>query len=145
MDIGVGAAVVSLPSVDPAVLSSAARIEALAGLAELRSWADAQEQRLLAAMAEPGDPPRTLKDPAAVEKQFVREEIACALRLAPSTVNQRLHIAAELVHRLPQTLTSLEHGAIGMPYGRCLAEAVGPLPDAAASWVEARVLAAAPH
>ncbi len=78
----------------------------------------------------------------AVDKQFVREEIACVLKLAPSTANARLHLAGELVRRLPETLDQLERGTIGMAYARCLAESVGPLPDEAALLVQARVLGA---
>ncbi|WP_375504007.1 DUF222 domain-containing protein, partial [uncultured Jatrophihabitans sp.] len=143
MDVVVGAQVVALPPVRPATLSASDRIDTLEGLARLRAWADAQEQHLLAAMAGPGDPPRTLRDPTLVAKQYVREEIACVLRLAPGTVNARLHIAGELVRRLPDTLDALERGVIGLPYARCLAEAVNALPDAAATLVEKRVLPAA--
>ena len=141
MDVQLGTTTTAvLPPVQPAALSAAERIDTLAGLARIRAWADAQEQHLLAAMAEPGDPPRALRDPVALDKQFVREEIACALRLAPSTVNARLHLAGELVRRLPDTLAALERGVIGLPYARCLAEAVGPLSGDAATLVERRVL-----
>ena len=140
MDVVVGSQTVALPRVRPAVLSAAERIDTLDGLARLRAWADAQEQHLLAAMARPGDPPRTVDDPVAVDKQFVREEIACALKLAPGTVNARLHVAGELVRRLPETLDLLERGVLALPYARCLAEAVGPLPDEAVAVVQARVL-----
>ena len=140
MDVRLGSGSVELPPVRPAVLSAVERIDTLDGLARMRAWVDAQEQHLLAAMAGPGDPPRSLRDPVAVEKQFVREEIACVLRLAPSTVNARLHLAHELVRRLPDTLAALERGVVGMAYARCLAEAVGPLADEVAALVEKRVL-----
>ena len=143
MDVVVGSQPVALPLVNPAALSAAERVDTLEGLARIRAWADAQEQHLLAAMAEPGDPPRSLRDPVAVEKQYVREEIACVLRLAPSSVNSRLHLAGELVRRLPETLTALERGVIGLSYARCLAEAVNALPDEAATLVQNRVLPAA--
>ncbi len=143
MDVMVGAQSVTLSPVRPAALSAAERIDTLEGLARLRAWADAQEQHLLAAMAGPGDPPRSLGDPVAVEKQYVREEIACVLRLAPSTVNARLHLAGELVRRLPDTLAALERGVIELAYARCLGEAVNALPDAAAMLVEKQVLPAA--
>ena len=143
MDVELAGVTVALPRVDPAELSAAARIDALEQLAGLRAWVDAQEQRLLAAMAEPGEPPVSSADPEVAAKQYVREEIACVLRLAPSSVNARLHIARELVRRLPDTLGALERGMIGLPYARCLAEAVGPLSDAPATAVQARVLPAA--
>ena len=143
MDIRVGSQSVALAPVRPAELSAAQRIDTLEDLARLRAWADAQEQHLLSAMAGPGDPPRSLRDPELVDKQYVREEIACVLRLAPSSVNARLHVADELVRRLPDTLAALERGVLGLPYARCLAEAVGPLSDAVAALVEKRVLPAA--
>ena len=143
MNVELAGSTVALPLIDAAALSAAARVDALEELAALRAWADAQEQRVLAAMAEPGDPPRSSADAAVVEKQFVREEIACALRLAPSSVNARLHIASELVARLSETLAALERGMISLPYARCLAEVVGPLSDELALRVQARVLPAA--
>jgi hypothetical protein len=121
---------------DPAGLSDAGRIDALLACQRLRAWVDGQEQRLLAAMAPTPDP---------LDKGFVRDEIGCALRLAPSVVASKLHTATQLVDRLPATLALLEAGAITLSHARVLVEAVLALDNTLASRVEARVLARAPH
>ena len=54
----------------------------------------------------------------------MRDEIACALRLAPSVVTSKLHTAAQLVDRLPATLDLVEAGAITFSHARVLVEAV---------------------
>lgn len=142
MDVDLGAGqLLTLCAVDPGVLGAAGRVDALTELQRLWSWVDAQEQKLLAATVEPGEPPSSVRPgPGAVDKQFVREEIACALRISPLTVNARLHVARELTHRLSGTLVLLERGAITMRAARFLAESVGPLPDVVATRVEQRVL-----
>src|SRR5947209_5753839 len=121
---------------DPESLSDGGRIDALLACQRLRAWTDAQEQRLLAAVAPSGDP---------LDKGFVRDEIACALRLAPSVVTSKLHTATQLVDRLPATLTLLECGDITFGHARVLVEAVLDLDDTLAGKVEARVLERAPQ
>jgi hypothetical protein len=121
---------------DPAGLSDAGRIDALLACQRLRAWTDAQEQRLLAAMAPSDDP---------TDKGFVRDEIGCALRLAPSVVTAKLHTATQLVDRLPATLELLEHGDITLSHTRVLVDAVLGLDDILTSRVEARVLPRAPR
>jgi hypothetical protein len=116
---------------DPVGLSDAGRIDALLACQRLRAWTDAQEQRLLAAMAPAPDP---------VDKGFVRDEIGCALRLAPAVVTAKLHTATQLVERLPATLGLLEGGDISLSHARVLVEAVLGLDDLLAAKVEARVL-----
>ncbi|MDT4912848.1 MAG: hypothetical protein QOC66_1976, partial [Pseudonocardiales bacterium] len=116
---------------DPAALTDGGRIDALLACARLHAWVDAQEQRLLAALAPSAD---------RADKGFVRDEIACALRLAPAVVSAKLGTATELVHRLPGTLELLETGQLSYAHARLLTDAVQPLDDPLAATVEARVL-----
>src|SRR3954464_8456134 len=83
--------------------------------------------------------------PDPVDKGFVRDEIGCALRLAPSVVQSKLHTASQLVDRLPDTPALLETGDISLSHARVLVDAVLALDDPLAAKVEARVLARAPH
>ncbi|MBE7190139.1 DUF222 domain-containing protein, partial [Jatrophihabitans endophyticus] len=118
----------------------------LVELQRVRARVDAVEARLLAALVEPGDAPGRLPAPPGVSaaavaaKQYVREEIACALQVAPVTVNDRLHQARRLVADFPATLAALEAGQVTMRHARILVEGCDPLPAEAAGRVEARVL-----
>lgn len=82
---------------------------------------------------------------APLDKGFVRDEIGCALRLSPAHVSDRLHVATELVRRLPATPALVESGAISLAHARVLAETLTPLDDQLATKVETRVLARAPQ
>jgi hypothetical protein len=121
---------------EPESLSDAGRIDALVACQRLQGWADAQQLRLLAAVAASADP---------AGKGFVREEIGCALRLSPAVVSATMSVATELTSRLPATLAVLESGAISVRHARLLAEAVIALSDEAAAAVQARVLPRAPQ
>jgi hypothetical protein len=112
-------------------LSEAGRVDALVALQRLRGWVDAQELRLLATMTPPGDE---------LAADLTATEVGCALRLSPVTVTSKLHLADELVRRLPATLAALEAGAITVRHVQILSDAITPLDDADATKVEARVL-----
>ena len=55
----------------------------------------------------------------------------------------RVHLAEELVERLPATLAALQRGEIDLPKARAVVDAVAPLDAQTAAAVEARVLARA--
>jgi hypothetical protein len=97
-----GSAVVKpLVHVDVQRLSYAGRVDALAALERQRSWIDAQQLRLLAVMA--ADPP--VKSPTeALDKEWLKEDIACALRLSALTAADRLQFAKAMT-RLPPPST----------------------------------------
>ena len=113
------------------------RLDLLIGWERTRAWVDAQQQSLLAALAEDPDFAPTA-DPSA--RHWVREEVACALRLSPQTAAARLADAADLTSRLPATLAAVQCGQITLPHARALLDAVRTLPDPAASAVETTVL-----
>ncbi|HEY8676954.1 MAG TPA: HNH endonuclease, partial [Candidatus Dormibacteraeota bacterium] len=102
-----GSAVVkTLAALDPRRLSHEGRVDALAAMERHISWIQAQQHRLLAVMA--ADP--VVSTPAGeLDKQWVREDVACALRLSAVTASDRLELATALT-RLPATLDLLERG-----------------------------------
>ncbi len=84
-------------------------------------------------------------DPAAAADQvdrsgrdWVREDVSCALRLSGVTAQRRLDVAQTLVHLLPATLTLLRRGEISHLHAMALAEAVDELNDEARAEVETR-------
>ncbi|WP_375475743.1 DUF222 domain-containing protein [uncultured Jatrophihabitans sp.] len=96
----------------------------------------AAKVRVLHALAgEPGIAPAPVLD-----KQWIREEIACLLRVPAMNVAAQFATAAELVDRLPSTLRALADGQLTLRHAERLADAVAPLPDDAAAKVEETVL-----
>ena len=78
-----------------------------------------------------------------LDKEWVREDVACALRLSSGHAGNLLAQAKELV-RLSATLELFDRGLIGEHHARSLAEATMALDDAAAAAVEKAVLGKAP-
>jgi len=133
-----GSAVVKpLAVLDPRRLTHEGRVDALAALEKHIGWMQAQQHRLLAVMA--ADPAAVGTGHGDLDKNWVREDVACALRLSTFTAADRLHLATELT-RLPATLDLLERGDITTHYARSLAEAIVGLDDATAAAVEQAVL-----
>jgi len=137
-----GSAVVKpLAVLDPARLSYAGRVDALAAMEKHIAWMQAQQHRLLAVMA--AEP--MVKTPVGeCDRQWTREDVACALRLSAGTAAYRLGLATVLT-RLPATLELLERGEISTHHARHLAEAIMGLDDATATAIETAVLAKAPE
>lgn len=122
--------------VTPESLSYDERLSLLSAIEHERAALDAQQQRTLALLAADGGTD-------AVEKHWVREEVAALLRLAPTTAGVKLAEATELVDRLPATLDRLVDASITMGHVRAILEAVRGLDDATAAKLERRVLARA--
>jgi hypothetical protein len=122
---------------DPALLSQDARIDALVASERELGRVQAYQLRLIDAIAE--DPCTGAVAPG-LDRQYVKEELRAALGESALSVNARMALADELVHRLPATLAALEAGTIGLRHSRQLADAVRPLTDADATVVEAAVL-----
>jgi hypothetical protein len=118
---------------DPARLSHDERLELLEHIEHMRSAIDAQAQVTLALLARDGDAEYRAKE-------WVREEVAVALSVAPVTAAARLHDAVQLVERLPLTLDRLVDGSITMGHVRALVDAVGMLDDDTTAKVEKRVI-----
>ncbi|WAX56885.1 HNH endonuclease [Jatrophihabitans cynanchi] len=95
---------------------------------------DAKQSELLAELAH--------RDPDG--EQFLCEEAALALHLAPATTQDRLDTAAELTSRLWDTFDLLRAGHLSAVHARILATATVDLPDPVAAKVQAQVLKRAP-
>jgi hypothetical protein len=117
-----------------------ARIDALLDLQARKAALAAEEQWLLHEIATTA-PAASL--PGCSDKQWVREELASALRIAPCTAGSRLAIAEQLVTELPATLAALAAGLISFPHALRLCEATAELPAETVAQVEAYALARA--
>ncbi len=136
-----GADGAALRLLDPSALSAAGRVDALVAIEKQLAWLAGVQQRLLAGMlADPLTPDDPHDALGALERGWVREEVACALRLPAGSAQARLVVAHDLVHRLPATLRKLEDGAISLRHAETLAEAVAGLDQSAAAAIEAAVL-----
>jgi hypothetical protein len=76
-----------------------------------------------------------------LDRAWVVEDVRAALGESAEGARDRLTLAGELVHRLPDTLAAVEAGVLTVRHARCLAEAVVPLDDERARAVEAAALA----
>ncbi len=123
---------------DYSLIGHSTRVALLAALRRQRAELDARETCLLAVLA--AEPLPGIDGDPATDKEWVREDVACALRIPPATAGGRLHTATELATRLPATLASMRRGEIGLPYAQRLVDAVCFLPDEAATEVEKQVL-----
>lgn len=99
-------------------------------------WAAAHGQRILARVA---GPPRSRSD----EEDWVGEEVAAALDLAPSTGRDRVAVARRLAGPLVATATALATGEISAQHAVALVEETAELTDEVAIAVQDRVLARA--
>jgi hypothetical protein len=126
---------VTLSLLDPASLSAAGRVDLLVVLERQAAMIAAQQQRVLARMAvDQSD-----------DRGWVREDVACALRLSGMTARRRLAVAQTLVERLPAMLRLLDRGQVSYLHAAFLAEAVFALDVKQARAVEERVLPQAPE
>lgn len=125
---------------EPADLSHDERLDLLLELDRLAARVAARTQRVLAAVHR--DPPPMLPGaPQKIrDKAFVRDEVACLLRLSPLVAGGRLHDAADLVSRLPATLADLEAGRFSFWHARALLEGTSAVDPTIARKVERHVL-----
>jgi hypothetical protein len=126
---------VTLSLLDPGSLSAAGRVDLLVALERQAAWIAAQQQRVLARMAVAQSD----------ERNWVREDVACALRMSGMTAARRLAVAQTLTEQLSATLRLLDRGQVSYLHAAFLAEAVFALNDKQASAVEERVLPRAPE
>lgn len=126
--------------VDPGSLSRRARIERLAELERVKAQLEAAQARVLAALADEGSTACGDRIAARADRDWVREEVACALRVSGLTAAERLSLARELTTRLPATLAALARGEVSGAMARRLAETAVALDDEVSARVEQRVL-----
>jgi hypothetical protein len=87
-------------------LSAAGRVDALVATQRQIAWHQARQQRLLALMAAE---PVVAGPVGELDKEWVREDVACALRLSSGHAASSLAQATELT-RLPATVDLLDRG-----------------------------------
>jgi Domain of unknown function (DUF222) len=119
----------------PDALSHEGRIDAIAATERQIAWLHAHQLTLLAALAQhtaPGQPD--------AGKNWVREEVACALRLSGQSAQARLALAEQLDGRLPATLAALARGQITLLHAMALAEHAYGLDEDTTTAIETRVL-----
>jgi hypothetical protein len=120
----------SLGAVNSKRLSDAGLIDALIASERLLASVAAKQQEFLAELAS--------RDPDG--ERYLRDEAACALKIAPGTAVQRLDEAVELTGRLFDTHELVTAGVLSPQNARILARAVLGLPDEIALKVQQRVL-----
>jgi hypothetical protein len=119
--------------VDPARLSHDERIDFLEQLEQFRSAVDAAEQMTLAELSREGDAEYR-------GKEWVREEVAGVLSIAPVTAAARLHDAVTLTTRLPMTMDRLTEGSIRFWHAKVMVEACEKFDDETAAALERKVI-----
>ena len=136
-------AVAAITLLDPATLSHAGRVDLLVAIERQQAWLAARQQQVLAAMA---GHPVDAADPAdRIGASWVREDVACALRLSGITAQRRLAVAETLTGPLRATLRLLDRGAISYLHALTLAESTYGLDNAITASVEDRALRRAPQ
>src|SRR5437899_11524841 len=117
-----GNALAGFAWLEPDALSTqAARVDTLIGLEHVIRWAQARQQQTIASLQahalESADP----LDKSG--KNWVREDIACALSIPTMHANAVLTVAAALVGQFPATLAALEDGLISLRHAQDLVDA----------------------
>jgi hypothetical protein len=119
-----------LSAVNSKRLSDAGLIDALIASERLLASVAAKQQEFLAELAS--------RDPDG--DRYLRDEVACALKIAPGTAVQKLDEAVQLTGRLFDTHELVTAGLLSPVNARILARAVLGLPDDVAVKVQDRVL-----
>ncbi|MDQ1726011.1 MAG: hypothetical protein QOK14_56 [Frankiaceae bacterium] len=94
------------------------------------SWAVAQQQPWIVEVA----------GPARTEDDWAVEEVGAALKLSNGASAKRVFVARTLQSRFPRMLALLSAGGVTWQHAQILCTDTRPLDDAAAHWVESRVL-----
>lgn len=134
-----------LALVDPARLSSTARVDFLVAAERCQAWLASLATRPLVASVGGVDLPETQSATGPVglahlEQAAAREDVRCALRLSDPAVRTRIDVARALTGPLEATAAALTEGRISWPQTRVLVEATAGHGDADAAELEAAVL-----
>lgn len=109
-----------LIEINPMSLSSSGRIDYLAALDRQESWFSSLKQRALIAVA--GEEPSRSGGIFNCVDDEEREDVATALRLSPTTAQNRIDVARLLVSHLPNTVSALAHGEISAAHATVIAK-----------------------
>jgi hypothetical protein len=108
-----------LIGINPRALSSSGRIDYLSALDRQESWICALKQEALVAIAgEYADEDGGIFGCVDDEE---REDVATALRLSPTTAQNRIDVARVLVGHLPNTISALSTGEISVAHATVIA------------------------
>jgi hypothetical protein len=108
-----------LIEINPRALSSSGRIDYLSALDRQESWICALKQEALVAIAgEFADEDGGIFGSVDDEE---REDVATALRLSPTTAQNRIDVARVLVGHLPNTISALSTGEISVAHATVIA------------------------
>jgi len=108
-----------LIEINPRALSSSGRIDYLSALDRQESWICALKQEALVAIAgELADEDGGIFGCVDDEE---REDVATALRLSPTTAQNRIDVARVLVGHLPNTISALSTGEISVAHATVIA------------------------
>ncbi len=151
-----GEVVAALDLLDPRQLSHAGRVNGLVAIDRQIAWLQGLQQTYLATMAaDPAVPdpvppssaadpdPRTAAAAAAMAKNWVREDVACALRISAPVAREPLEFAQQLCTDRPATLVELQRGRISLWHAKHLTESLTVMAPSLAASIETAVLAAA--
>ena len=109
-----------LIEINPMSLSSSGRIDYLAALDRQESWFSSLKQRALIAVA--GEEPSLDGGLFNCVDDEEREDVATALRLSPTTAQNRIDVARLLVSHLPNTVSALASGEISAAHATVIAK-----------------------
>lgn len=129
-------AMMMLQSIDVAAVGESNRVLVVQAWERQAAWVNARSQEALIAV---------VGTKAVCEDDWVREEVACALRLSGRAAQNRIHAARTLTTLLPNTLALLEEGTISIRHALAFVDECRDLEEATITAVEARVLPKAPH
>ena len=109
-----------LIDINPRMLSSAAKVDYLAALDRQESWFYSLKQEALVAIA--GEEPNEDGGIFNCVDDEEREDVAAALRLSPTTAQNRIDVARVLVGHLPNTISALASGEISAAHATVIAK-----------------------
>ena len=109
-----------LIDINPRMLSASAKVDYLAALDRQESWFWALKQEALVAIA--GEEPNEDGGVFNCVDDEEREDVATALRLSPTTAQNRIDVARVLVGHLPNTISALASGEISAAHATVIAK-----------------------
>ena len=109
-----------LIDINPRMLSASAKVDYLAALDRQESWFCALKQEALIAIA--GEEPNEGGGVFNCVDDEEREDVATALRLSPTTAQNRIDVARVLVGHLPNTISALASGEISAAHATVIAK-----------------------
>jgi hypothetical protein len=111
--------ITELREINPRFLSSVGKVDYLAAIDRQESWFYAWKQEALVAIA--GEEPNQSSGIFGSVDDEEREDIATALRLSPTTAQNRIDVARVLVSHLPNTISALSSGEISTAHATVIA------------------------